>query len=148
MTTLKDRLDLSRRQMLLGFIIGYSAWQTAFLLDQAWHLPVGLRLALFGLGLVGWGYWVIQLLRMLKLGRMLRQQPQLADALNDEYVQQKRWKAWMVAFCAILVCQAAIILINLLAPFDAGIGAQITILVAVVSSVGAFLYFDREVEDA
>jgi Na+/melibiose symporter-like transporter len=79
---------------------------------------------------------------------MLRQQPALAEALNDEYVQQKRWKAWKVAFCAILVCQGVIILINLLAPFDAGIGAQITIWVAVVSSIGAFLHLDRESEDA
>jgi hypothetical protein len=148
MNTTKDGLDRSRHQVLLGLVIGYSAMQATVLINQVWHLPIGLRLAILGLGLVGCGYWGLQLLRMLQIERMLRKQPQLADALNDEYVQQKRWKAWKVAFCAILVCQAVIILINLLAPFDAGIGALITIWVAVVSSIGTFLYFDRESKNA
>lgn len=143
-TNIKDSLDRSRRQALLGFVIGYSTWQVTILLDQFFHFAAGLRLAVLGLGFAGWGYWVIQLLRVRRIRKMLRQQPQLVNALNDEYVQQKRLKTWAVAVCAVLICQAGIIFVNWLAPFDAGIGAQITILVAVTSSTGAFLYFDRE----
>jgi hypothetical protein len=148
MNTTKDGLDRSRHQVLLGIVIGYSALQVTVLINRVCHLPIGLRLVILGLGLVGCGYWGIHLIRMLKIERILRQQPQLADALNDEYVQHKRQKAWKVAFFAILVCQAVIILANLLAPFDAGSGALITIWVAVVSSIGAYLYFDRESENA
>ncbi|HWQ45230.1 MAG TPA: hypothetical protein VN376_00100 [Longilinea sp.] len=148
MNATKDELDRSRRQVLLGIMIGYSVWLIAFLLLQDWRLPIWIDLAILGLGLVGCGYWFFQLLRMLRMEKMLRRQPELADAMNDEYVQQKRWKAWKFAFIAILVCQAVIILVNLWIPFDAGIGAQLTIWVGVVSSIGSFLFYDRESEDA
>ncbi len=148
MNATKDELDRSRRQVLLGIVIGYSIWLVTFLLLQDWRLPIGVDLAILGIGLAGCGYWTFHLLRMLRMERVLRRQPELADAMNDEFVQQKRWKAWKFAFIAVLVCQALLILVNLWIPFDAGLAAQLTIWVAVVSSIGAFLYYDRESEDA
>ncbi len=148
MNPIKEDVDLSRRKALLKFVIGYSIFQAAFILNQFWHPLMVLRLAIVGIGLLSCGYWAVQLIGMLRIGRLLRQQPQLAEALNDEYVQQKRWKAWKVSFFIVLACQAAIFLVNQLIPFEAGSGALITIWVAVVSSIGAYLYYDREGDEA
>jgi hypothetical protein len=148
MKTTKERMDQSRRGILLGLVVGFCLWQLSTILDRTWHLPTGLRYAVVGLALIGWGYWATQLWRMLRFRRALLQEPPLAESLNDEYIQQKRMKALRVTFWAVLWCQAVIIIVNLFAPFDAGTGAQITILVGATTSVGAFLYLDREIQNA
>jgi hypothetical protein len=69
-------------------------------------------------------------------------------ALNDEFVRQKRWKAATVGFWAVMIGLAAIILLDLFVPLDAGISAQAAITIGVASFIGAFLYYDREDGDA
>jgi hypothetical protein len=137
----REELDRSRRKMLVGFLVGFGVWQgmsIARALLGRTSFPVGLA-ALF-VSLAGWAYLCVQLVRMLRWGRRLRRDPELAASLNDERVELARLKSWRVGFFAVLAAQA----IPLLAPIPAEVGGRLTILVGVTASIGGYLAFERE----
>jgi hypothetical protein len=148
MKPFEERMDLRRRQILAGIILGFSAAQIAMILDRILTPGLLIHGTLIIISLLGWILFGVQLFLMFRTGAQLRGKPEVELALNDEFVRQKRRKAATIAFWAAMICQAAIILVNLFFPLDAGIGAQLTIAVGVVSLIGSFLYLDREDGDA
>ncbi len=141
--TEREELDRSRRRMLLGFLVGFGVWEgtsiARALLGRA-SLPGVVRHGLFVVSLVGWAYWCVQLIHMIRWGRRVRRDPELAASVNDERVELARLKSWRVGFFAVLVAQA----IPLLAPIPAIVGGRLTILVGLTASIGSYLAFDGE----
>jgi hypothetical protein len=148
MKPLVERMDIRRRQILAGSIAGFIAAQTAMILDRLW-MPTGwVHILLIGISLLGWAFFGLQLFFLFQTSHILHGEPGVQLALNDEFVRQNRRKATAAAFWAMMACQAAIILLDLLVPFDAEIAAQITLTVGVVAMIGSFLWYDREDGDA
>jgi hypothetical protein len=143
-----DRMDLRRRQILALLILGFVAAQLGMLLDRILIPGRWIHGILIVLSLSGWILFGVQLFRMFRTGDQLRKKPEVELALNDEFVRLKRWKAGTAGFWAVMIALAAIILIDLIVPFDAGIAAQAAITAGVASFIGAFLFYDREDGDA
>jgi len=143
-----ERADLQRRLILAGAIIGFAAAQTAMILDRITEPSYLVHILLIVICLVGWLFFGVQLLLMFKMENSLRKEPDVKLALNDEFVRQKRGKAVAAAFWAVMIVQAAIILLNLVIPFDAGMAAQVTLTAGVAVVIVGFLYYDREDGDA
>jgi uncharacterized protein (DUF983 family) len=148
MKTLSERMDLRRRQILAGLIAGFAAAQTAMILDRIAAPSVWVHVVLIVISLIGWFIFGLELLRMFRMGNFLRKEPDVELALNDEFVRQKRGKAIAAAFWTMMIVQAAIILLNLVIAFDAGIAAQATLTAGVAAVIVGFLYYDRENGDA
>jgi hypothetical protein len=148
MKPFEERMDLRRRQILTLLIIGFGAAQIAMILDRILTPGPWIHGALIVISLLGWTLFGVQLFLMFRTGGQLRNKPEVELALNDEFVRQKRRQAATVAFWAVMICQAAIILLDLFVPLDAGIAAQAAITVGVASFIGAFLFYDREDGDA
>ena len=140
--TERDQLDRSRRRMLLGFLVGFGVWEgmsiARALLGRA-SLPGVVRHGLFVVSLVGWAYWCVQLIHMVRWVRHVRRDPELAASLNDERIELARLKSWRVGFFAVLAAQA----IPLLAPIPAVVAGHLTILVGVTVAIPAYLAFER-----
>jgi hypothetical protein len=134
--------------MLIGSIVSFCVAQAAMILDRAVSLDIRIRVILILAALLGWALFTLQLLLIFRTGRELLDHPDTQTALNDELVRQNRLKAMAAGFWAAILCQGVLFIANLILPFDAGIGSQITITVAVAGMIGAFLHYDREGEDA
>lgn len=138
-----EALDRSRRKMLLGTLVGFAVWQSLSIADgllRSSGVSRGVHSGLIGVSLVGWAYWCFQGIRVLRWGRRIQTDPQLAAALNDERVQVARLKAFTVAFFAMLAAQA----IPMFAPITAPLAGQLTILVGCTVAIGAYLTFERD----
>ncbi len=148
MKSLSERAELQRRVILAGAIIGFCAAQTALILDRVVAPVRWIHIGLIIIGLAGWVIFGVEVVNMVRTGATLRRTPNVERALNDEFVRQKRGRATAAAFWAVMIFQAAVIVLNLFVRVDAGIGAQATITVGVVVLIASFLYFDREDGDA
>jgi hypothetical protein len=148
MKSVIERMDLRRRQILAGLIAGFTAAQTAMILDRIAAPLFWVHIVLIVISLFGWLIFGLELLRMFRMGNFLRREPDVELALNDEFVRQKRGKAIAAAFWTVMIVQAALILLNLAIPFDAGIAAQATLTAGVAAVIVGFLLYDREEGDA
>jgi predicted tellurium resistance membrane protein TerC len=148
MKSLEERMDLRRRQILAGVILGFGAAQTAMILDRLLTPVPWIHGTLIVISLSGWILFGVELFLMFRTGGPLHKNPHVELALNDEFVRQKRQKAAMAGFWAVMIALAAILLLDAFVPFDAGIAAQAAITAGVAGFIGTFLYYDREDGDA
>ena len=147
MSSTKDALDHTRQRMLVGMLVGFALWQGIRIADgfAVAHTDwVALRWGLLATGLAGWLCWSYYLVRMLMLGRKLRAEPALAAALNDEFIQHGRLRAFATAFWVVMAGQAVAAGFGAFLRLDGALVANITILIGVSAAIGAFLLYTRE----
>jgi hypothetical protein len=148
MKSFEERMDLRRRQILALLALGFSAAQIAMILDRILAANALIHAALIIISLSGWILFGAQLFLIFRTGDQLRKNPDAELALNDEFVRQKRWKAATIGFWGVMIGLAAILLLDLIIPFDAGIAAQAAITIGVACFIGGFIFYDREDGDA
>lgn len=143
-----EQLDRGRRRMLLGFLGGFVAWQLPQVIQDLWGAvmpryaePAFLVAALAGLaGFFYYGWRIIQ------LGRLVKDDPAMNEALNDERVRWLRLRAFEAAFWTLVIYMAGVRLAALAYPLPAGAGPfmQLGLIVAASSAILAYLWLDRE----
>lgn len=133
--------ERTRTRLLLGGLIGFVIWQGFNLADRAFgaSLDRTTRRTLVVASLLGWLGWLYHLVRSNVLNRKVRQTPHLESALNDEFVQTARLKAWRAGLFAVLAAQGVLMVYE----GPANIGAQFTVLVGVAASIAGFLFYER-----
>lgn len=142
-----ERLNHSRKKMLIGTTIGYGFWwasRTIISLFPAFKGGSILNITLLAIGLIGWGYWVFNLSRMMKITKELKQNPKLSQALNDEFYTHIRQKSFTSAFWILLIAQIVLFLINIFYPLSSEGILNINIFIIVMSPLISFIIFDRE----
>ena len=143
-----EMLVRRRRRVVLGFVVAWGLWQATRVIgdftDDGRDFTWFTRLTLYGVQFLSWLAWTICLVCLLLLGRKLRGRPALAAVLGDELFRQTRLRATMVAFFCTVGCQAALIFASHAWRLSATEGADISILVAVTSFLGVFLWMERE----
>jgi hypothetical protein len=82
----------------------------------------------------------------------LRKDPSLRKAVNDERVKLNWLKAYRFAFFAVLFFQGLLLVIQFVEAFFGPMylllpQIYLTIFLAILSFVGAFLYYSREAKD-
>ena len=139
-----ERLARQRRSILLGSFVGFALWQGGTIaLDVA---PAGaLARAAEGLGLaVGAAVWLVSMIRM-RIWQV-RAVGEPSKALTDELWRHRTLLSWAVAFFAMLLTAGATLIVAIVAatPPTAKLTAQLAIDVGVLTSIGTFLYLDRD----
>lgn len=148
MTPFSEQMDLRRRQILAGLIVGFATAQTMMILDRVFTPSGWVHITFIGIALLGWFFFGLEFFFMFRTGHVLQRKPDIERALNDEFVRQKRGRAAAAAFWVVMIFQTAILVLSLFFPLDAGIAAQATLTVGVVGLIGLFLFYDREDGDA
>jgi drug/metabolite transporter (DMT)-like permease len=90
--------------------------------------------------------------RYLLYKNTLRKDPSLRKAVNDERVKLNWLKAYRFAFFAVLIFQGLLLVIQFVEAFFGPMylllpQIYLTIFLAILSFVGAFLYYNREAKD-
>lgn len=133
--------ERTRTRLLLGGLICFVIWEVLRLTERAWGATLNraTRQALIIGSLIGWLGWSYYLIRTIRLGRIVRATPGLESMLNDEFVQLARLKAWRAGLFAVLVAQIGLMAFQV----PGHIAPQLTMLVGVAASIGAFLIYER-----
>lgn len=143
-----DQLDRSRRAMLVGFLVGFVAWQLPSIIGEIWGdvLPRYLELTLMVAALAGLAAFLYYGWRIIQLGRLVRDNPALDEALNDERVRWLRLRAFEAGFWTLVVYMAAVRLVAMAYALPAGAGAfmQLGLVVAASGAILAYLWLDRD----
>jgi high-affinity Fe2+/Pb2+ permease len=144
-TSLSDRtraFERSRVVTLLASAAAFVAWQLA---DLGKGVGPGARAPLIVVSTLGAIAWGAATLRTVRLARALRRDRALASAVNDERTRAARVRALALAFWAVLLAQASILVAGIVGRAPSGAtAARLTIIVGVVAAIVAFVVYDRE----
>jgi hypothetical protein len=148
-----EQLSVSRRRMLIGFLIGYGSSHgasiaAAYLMDPDYGTRISRLLGgvLSFCSLGGFAVFAIYLCRLILLRRKVSRDPALDSALNDELVNHNRLKAYRFAFLALICAQLTMIFGGYLYPPLLRYGVHSSLYVALISFISAFLYYDLRAE--
>jgi hypothetical protein len=96
------------------------------------------------IGLTAWILWSIALIKMLRLGREIKKDSFLKNALNDELFQHYRSKAFIIGFWAFLLTIGIFLSISTFYEIPALIVCKITLYVGVLSTlISAAIFYNR-----
>jgi membrane protease YdiL (CAAX protease family) len=153
-----EKMNRMRRNILFIVIIGSSIAFGAFLYPSIYrffHLNERPRFdgTLFLYALAVWLCAILFFgVRYFLYKNALRKDPSLREAVNDERVKGNWLKAYRFAFFAVVLFQGLMLLLQFL---EALVGPMylllpqlyLTLFLASLSLVGAFLYYNREAKD-
>ncbi len=146
MASITERLDRSRRRMLVGLLLALIAWiamRIVGLLGASGNQPLAIVLA--GSLILGGVVWLFYLARMIGYANAVRgggDRP-LREVLIDERVRSNRLRAFSFGFGAVLVSQLVMLVASVQADIPVGLVVNLTLAVAIASAIGAFLVCDR-----
>lgn len=138
-----EALDRRRHTLLLGALLGFLLWQVARMLRYTpYKEPTALAL---GLEIGGWAVWTYCLVQILRFSRLLKKQPSLNAALNDERVRLIRSRTMAFGFWGLLLYLLAIGLLHHLGGWSPAVDlvSDLGLLVGVTIVWVTFLFQDR-----
>jgi|GEM_PF-3452507 len=142
-----EHYNKNRRRTLIGFTVSFAIWWGTITLTSifpsikeiAW-----LYLSLTVIGIAGWIYWTIQLLKIERVKKDMKKDPELCVALNDEFYQHLRLKSFTYAFFVMTLLQAILLLINTFATMTAESILKINLLVVVLAPLITFILLEND----
>ena len=141
-----ERLNRIRETMLTGFVIGFGLWWGAQTLNTFFELKAVkiVYISVILVGLVGWAIWSMSLYRMMRFRKALKQNPQAAEALNDELNASIRLKSFAIAFWGLLILQAVLIPLNMACSISTESILYLNILIGVITPSISSMILGRE----
>jgi len=158
-----ERLDQQRNQSLAWFMWSFLVWsflQIFVIIGYAITGLLGSPLLpwlFLGGGLVPMALWVFFLLRYLFLGRRIRSNPVIAEALRDEMVRDAWYRAAAAGFWSMLAVEASFTILKVLSTVLIGyflgapqlmmfleIRSPLAIAVGLGVTIGTYLRYRRD----
>ncbi|MBN1552006.1 hypothetical protein JW979_11070 [bacterium] len=148
-----EQLSISRRRMWLGFLVGYGLSHGAsivasFMMDPEYGIRiskiVGGILSVCSLG--GFAVFAVYLVRLILVRKHISGDPELESAVNDELVKHNRFKAYRIAFFAVVLGLLVMIFGSYLYPPLVRYGAHSALYIVIMSFIGAFLWYEWQAD--
>lgn len=141
-----EQAEQQRRKILIHYTVSFLIWGGAIVLlalrRGQWSNSTSIVLTVVQLGAML--YWAVQLFRLLRFQKAMRSDPRIEEAINDEYTQAIRQRAFNLGFWVVITTQALfIILITIGIELQPMFAPMTTIVIGVVSVLGAALYFEQ-----
>tara|TARA_R110000868_G_scaffold410693_4_gene699815 strand:- start:51213 stop:51647 length:435 start_codon:yes stop_codon:yes gene_type:complete len=142
-TTLIEKLDASRYKMILWFTIGWGGWFGAFiakdLITNTFTIGV---LSIFGF--VGWALWFVNLLRLIKLGNLIKSDNHLKKALTDELLIHNRDKSIATGFWTFLILTVLFLGLSTFTDISALLVCEAMLFIGVLSTlISSLIYYKQ-----
>jgi len=141
--SLIEKFDKSRYRLIKWFTVGWVVWYGTFIAkDVTNNTPIVLLLVL--VGLVGWVIWSINLVQLLRLGKKISINPELAEAMNNEMQKFYELKSSNIAFAATMATVGIFIGITAFYKISALIVCESILFVGISSGLIAYLTYNKE----
>jgi len=140
--TLIEELDNSRFSLIKWSTLGWGLWFGGYILKDFISNNIVFGLILL-FGLFGWVLWTINLIKFLKLGKIVNSDIKLQEALNNELHQLYRYKSVFWGFWIMIVTICIFLLLSIFYNLPALIVCEITLYLGILSVFFAALIYNR-----
>jgi len=143
-TSLIEQWDSSRYNLIKWLTVGWTAWYgTDILVDLIDSESIILEFLMRGIGLIGLVFFAVNLQKYIRLSSKVKYS-RLNDALNNELHQIYKYKSAYVGFKVLLGTISLFFILSLYYQFSAKIVCEITLYLGVLSSLIAWLIYNRD----
>jgi hypothetical protein len=142
-TSLIERLEKTRYNLLKWLTIGWAIWFGTFILKDIIQNPMIIGAA-STVGLMGWIIFSINLIQFLKLKRELNWDPKAKEALNDELHQLNMHKSFQIGYWAVLTTTAVFLGFAEFLEIKALLVTEVTLYLGVLSVLISGLIYNRD----
>jgi hypothetical protein len=142
-SSLIEKLDKSRYSLMKWLTIGWTVWYGTYILKDL----INNRLIngfLFLIGSIGWILFTINLVKTVRLGRKVKSDNKLKEALNNEMHQLYSYKSFFWGFCIVIVTIGIFLVISSFYPISALIVCELTLFFGILSSFVAWLVYNKD----
>lgn len=142
-TSLIEKLDKSRFNLIKWFTIGWTIWFGGFIIKDliSNKLVIGLIILI---GLFGWIIFSVNLIRLRKLGKIVNSDSDLKNALNDELMLHNRNKSYTVGYWTFSILICIFFALSMFIDISTLIVCEITLYIGTLSALVSSLIFNRD----
>jgi len=142
-TSLIEKLNKSRYNLIKWFTIGWTIWFGGFILKDliSNNLILGLIILI---GLFGWIIFSVNLIRLRKLGKIVNSDSDLKNALNDELMLHNRNKSFTVGYWTFSILICIFFALSIFIDISTLIVCEITLYIGTLSTLVSSLIFNRD----
>jgi hypothetical protein len=143
-TSIIEKLEKSRYNLLTWTTIGWGIWYGTFILRDVIDNSAIIQIA-FWIGLIGWIIFIINLIKVLKLQRELKLlDKKTRAALNDELHQLNLHKSYQFGFLMVLSVTVVFVALTPFLQISAQLVTKIILYFAVLSFLVAGIIYNRD----
>ena len=142
-TSLIEKFDKSRYDLVKWFTMGWIAWYGTIVSKGLIHnnFIIGL---LLGIGFFGWIFFMVSLVKLVRLGRRIKSDSRLNEALSNEMHQFYVLKSIAWGFSTVMATACTFIVVSLFYPIPTLVACEFILFVGVSSSLIANLVYNKE----
>lgn len=137
------QLEIKRRKIIIGNLIGFTVWQLPYLFHYYNFNPT-ISGWISMISIIGCFVWLYYDIRLVQFSRLLRKKRELARSLNDEYIQAIRLKSFTAAFWVLLGCIVTLFVLSLCVDLKVQFVLHVLIIVGVIGALISYLIFDKD----
>jgi hypothetical protein len=141
-TSLIEQLDKSRYSLIKWLTAGWTVWFGSFIIKDLIDSKVIVGTMLVA-GLIAWVLFTISLVKFLLLGKKIRSDGKLKNALNNEWHQLLRYKTSFWGFLTVIATISIFLVISLFHELPALIVCEVTLFLGILSALIAGLLYNR-----
>lgn len=141
--SLIEKLDKSRYNLIKWFTIGWTIWFGGFILKDLISNILILGLIIL-IGLFGWIIFSVNLLRLIKMGKIVNSDSNLKNALNDELMLHNRNKSFTVGYWTFSILVCIFLALSMFIDISSLIVCEITLYIGTLSMLLSSLIFNRD----
>ena len=142
-TSLIEQVDKSRYNLLKWQAIGWTVWYGTYLAKDLINSKIIIGLLLI-VGLVGWILWVVNLIKYLRLTKIINSDSSLKEAMSNEMYQLYKYKSFFWGFFTFLATITIFLVISSFYKISALLVCEITLYFGILSSFVAALIYNKD----
>jgi hypothetical protein len=143
MESITEKLDKSRYQLIKWLTIGWALWYGTFIIKDFNNNKIVFGIVLLT-GIIGWTMFIINLIRFLKLGKLINSDINLRTALNNEFIQFNSYKSALAGFIAMTICICIFLVVSNFYMVSALLVCRITLYFGILAALIASLLYNRD----
>ncbi len=142
-TSLIEKLDKSRYNLIKWFTVGWTIWFGGFILKDLISNIFILGLIIL-IGLFGGILFSVNLLRIIKFGKIVNSDSNLKNAMNDELMLHNRNKSFIVGYWTFSILICIFLALSMFLDISTLIVCEITLYLGTLSTLLSSLFFNRD----
>jgi len=138
-------LEKNRTKFIKRSLIGFAAWQLTYLI-QHFHYDTVKIITGFStiISLIGGIVWAYYLIKIVLLSFLMQKKRQLANSLNNEYIQLIRLKSFTIGFWVVLGLVGILFAFSLFFALNIQFVLHILLVVGVIAPLVSYLILDKD----
>ncbi len=142
-TSLIEQFDKARYSLTKWLTIGWTIWYGTFIAKNLINNKLIVWLIMM-VGFIGWIMFIVNLSKYTRLGKKIKSDSKLREALNNEMHQLYKYKSSFWGFCTIIATSSIFLVISFFHQISAVLVCELTLFFGILSSLIAVLVYNKD----